>query len=111
MRAQKTVRAASGHARGYEIHMGETSGDLTAQGRVWGTYVHGLFDDDELRHTFIDKAREQCGLAPAREKAPVTANREARIDRWADHLRRSLDLDLIRGWTGLKRYELTRTNH
>ena len=111
MREQKIVRAGSGHARGYEIHMGETWGGPSIQGRVWGTYVHGLFDDDEVRHTFIDRAREQCGLAPAREKAAVTANRQARIDRWADHLRRSLDMDLIRAWTGLERYELTRTNH
>ena len=43
-----------------------------------------------------------CGLAPAREKLPVTARRQARIDRWADHLRGSLNLDLIRGWIELK---------
>jgi len=95
--------------------MGETStapGASIASGdRVWGTYVHGLFENDEVRHGFIDNAREQCGLAPAHEKAPVTFNRQARIDRWADHLRRSLSLDLIREWTGLKRYELTRTNY
>jgi adenosylcobyric acid synthase len=115
MREQKTVRAGSGHDRGYEIHMGETStapGASVASGdRVWGTYVHGLFDNDEVRHNFIDNARGQCGLTPASRKEPVTANRQARIDRWADHLRRSLHLDLIREWTGLKRYELTRTNH
>jgi adenosylcobyric acid synthase len=109
MRESKTVRVTD-HARGYEIHMGETSGATNHRGRVWGTYVHGLFDDDAFRHGFLDRARAQCGLAPAREKAPVTANRQARIDRWADHLRQSLDLDLIRAWTGLKRYELTRTN-
>ena len=109
MRERKTVRV-TGHARGYEIHMGETSGATDDGGRVWGTYVHGLFDDDNFRHDWLDRARAQCGLAPAREKAPVTANRQARIDRWADHLRQSLDLELIRGWTGLKRYELTRTN-
>jgi hypothetical protein len=34
---------------------------------------------------------------------PIAKNRQARIDRWADHLRRSLNLELIRGWTGLKR--------
>jgi adenosylcobyric acid synthase len=113
MRERKTVRVTD-QARGYEIHMGETSAtsDVAANdgGCVWGTYVHGLFDDDAFRHEFLDRARAQCGLAPAREKAPVTANRQARLDRWADHLRQSLDLHLIRAWTGLKRYELTRTN-
>jgi adenosylcobyric acid synthase len=113
MRERKTVRVTE-HARGYEIHMGETSAasDVAANesGRVWGTYVHGLFDDDTFRHEFLDRARAECGLAAAREKAQVTANRQARIDRWADHLRQSLNLELIRGWTGLKRYELTPTN-
>jgi len=104
MRETKTVRLATGKFRGYEIHMGETSAVAGAatpdDERVWGTYVHGLFDDDAFRHEFLDGVRERCGLAPAREKLPVTANRQARIDRWADHLRQSLNLQMIRGWIG-----------
>jgi adenosylcobyric acid synthase len=107
MREEKTVRLAAGQLSGYEIHMGETSSvsgvSAADSGRVWGTYVHGLFDDDAFRHAFLDDVRRQCGLAPAREKLPIAKNRQARIDRWADHLRRSLNLELIRGWTGLKR--------
>jgi len=106
MREQKTVRLATGKFQGYEIHMGETSpvagaavGDAA---RVWGTYVHGLFDEDASRHAFLDGVREQCGLAPARVKAPVSACRQARIDRWADHLRGSLNMEMIRGWTKRK---------
>jgi adenosylcobyric acid synthase len=102
MRQRKTVRQAAGNGRGYEIHMGETSGPVEVGGRVWGTYVHGIFDDDAYRHAFLDDARAQCGLAPARVKANVTAGRDARIDRWADHLRRSLNLAAIREWAGLK---------
>ena len=71
-------------------------GAIARSGRVFGTYVHGLFDDDAFRHGFLDSVREACGLAPARDYA--TADREARIDRWADHLRQSLDMNLIRGW-------------
>jgi adenosylcobyric acid synthase len=97
MRAEKTVRVVE--RGGYEIHMGETEG-VGENGRVWGTYVHGLFDDDAYRHEFVDRAREQCGLAPAREKVDVTAQRGARIDRWAKHLRRSLKLELLREWIG-----------
>ncbi len=103
---------------GYEIHMGETlyengaepfsqivrengttpfaDGAIAKSGRVFGTYVHGLFDDDAFRHGFLDSLRESSGLAPARDYA--AADREARIDRWADHLRRSLDISLIRRW-------------
>ncbi|HTC91109.1 MAG TPA: hypothetical protein VK686_22550 [Bryobacteraceae bacterium] len=48
---------------------------------------------DDPRHGFPHgRAR---GLAPAKSLACVTANREARIDRWAAHLRKSLDMNLI----------------
>jgi adenosylcobyric acid synthase len=127
MRSEKTVRRATGLPRGtgmpgfrgYEIHMGEThyehgaepfseilpegeqqglqDGAISSCGRVWGSYVHGLFDDDTYRHSFVDVARQSCGLAPTRSRACVTAERERRIDRWADHLRQSLDMNLIRG--------------
>jgi adenosylcobyric acid synthase len=114
MRAGKTVRIARGRTRmwdgssfhGYEIHMGETTCEqgaetmeddaITGSRRVWGTYVHGFFDDDGLRHKFLDCTRQACGLAPARSRVCVTAERQARIDRWADHLRQSLDMNLIR---------------
>jgi adenosylcobyric acid synthase len=128
MRHEKTVRRAAGTARfggaasfrGYEIHMGETvcengaepfgrivregdeqpvaDGASTPSGRVWGTYVHGIFDDDAFRHSFVDSARDACGLRPAGEHVYATAERQARINRWADHLRQSLDMNLIRGW-------------
>jgi len=102
MRAEKTVCRTEGQTQlwggaafsGYEIHMGETdqSGPITACGNVYGTYIHGLFDSDDLRHKFLDFAGAQI-----KERVCVTAQREARIHRWADHLRRSLDMDLIHG--------------
>jgi adenosylcobyric acid synthase len=125
MREEKTVRRAAGRTRlwdtlpfsGYEIHMGETlyengvepfaeilrdgeqestsDGAVSSSGRIWGTYIHGLFDDDAFRHRFLDIARGASGLAPARSFVCVTAERQSRIDRWANHLRRSLDLNLI----------------
>jgi adenosylcobyric acid synthase len=106
--------------QGYEIHVGETfyepgsrpladiarqgipgsvpDGAVNASGRVLGTYVHGLFDNDDFRHSFLAAARSAVDLAPAETWANVAAEREARIDRLADHLRESLDLDLIRSW-------------
>ncbi len=105
---------------GYEIHLGETTYEMAGQpfadifpeensrsvadgavsscGRVIGTYVHGLFDDDEFRHGFVTAARAATGLAPAAGWAYVTAERETRIDRWAGHLRNSLNMGLIEGW-------------
>ncbi len=103
--------------RGYEIHVGETvlldgsepfaeltpggaDGATSVDGLVFGTYVHGIFDDDAFRHAFLDAARAACDLSPARDKVRVAAERDARLDRLAAHLRGSLNLDLIRGWIG-----------
>ncbi|MGH7930553.1 MAG: cobyric acid synthase [Candidatus Binatia bacterium] len=105
---------------GYEIHIGETFyaagtrplGDIVRQGtadsvpdgaiggsgRVLGTYVHGFFDSDDFRHSFVESARAAADLAPAARWAHVAAEREARIDRLARHLRQSLDLNLIKSW-------------
>jgi adenosylcobyric acid synthase len=105
---------------GYEIHVGETfyepgsrplaeirrqgipglvpDGAVSASGRLLGTYVHGCFDNDDFRHSFLAAARRAVDLAPAETWAHISAERDARIDRLADHLRKSLDLDSIRSW-------------
>jgi adenosylcobyric acid synthase len=105
--------------QGYEIHMGETyrssetrpfarlttfesaevlDGAISPSGQAFGTYVHGLFDNDSFRHSFLDWARARLKLAPAEQKVFATAERDARMNRWADHLRKSLNLDLIQSW-------------
>ncbi len=108
------------HFQGYEIHVGETiyetgakpfaeiiregisgfipDGAVSGSGRVLGTYVHGLFDNDDFRHSFLAAARSAVDLAPPKIWANVAAEREARIDRLANHLRKSLDMNLIRSW-------------
>ena len=105
---------------GYEIHVGETlyetgafpltdierqeatelvpDGAVSKSGRVFGTYVHGFFDNDDFRHGFIQAARAAVDLAPAASYVNINAERDARIDRLADHLRKSLDMNLIKSW-------------
>jgi adenosylcobyric acid synthase len=105
---------------GYEIHVGETlyetgalplteierqeatelvpDGAVSKSGRVFGTYVHGFFDKDDFRHGFIQAARAAVDLAPAASYVNINAERDARIDRLADHLRKSLDMNLIKSW-------------
>ena len=106
--------------QGYEIHLGETiyqdrahplseitrlgesaslrDGVISSDGFVFGTYVHGLFDNDRFRHAFLRVAREGCGLAAPGQTAFVTTERERRIDRLAGHVRSSLDMELIKSW-------------
>ena len=71
---------------------------MSASGRVLGTYVHGFFDNDDFRHAFLTTARRAVDLSPAETWINVGAEREARIDRLADHLRKSLDMNLVRSW-------------
>ncbi len=129
LQEEKTTRQVRGTARGtgefqgYEIHLGETvyhegaepfaeirrqgdsfdipDGAVARSGRALGTYVHGLFQDDTFRHSFLDAARRACGLPPLEQKAWASAERERNIDRWAEHVRQSLDMRLIHGLLGI----------
>ncbi|ALC15418.1 adenosylcobyric acid synthase (glutamine-hydrolysing) [Desulfuromonas soudanensis] len=101
---------------GYEIHMGETvlgadarplmrlisrsgkavdleDGAVSADGRVWGSYLHGLFDDPMTRRGFLDGLRSRRGLPPG--CAPSGPTLESELDRLADHLAMHLDLGRI----------------
>lgn len=111
---------AEPHFSGYEIHVGETrydeggralseivregneaairDGAVSDDGRVIGTYVHGLFDDDRFRHEFIRAARASAVLSPPESLAMVQAERDRRFDRLARHVRQSLDMDEIKRW-------------
>ena len=115
-------RPLTSHTRfeGYEIHIGETfydsgvrpfakitregvlgsiaDGGIDSSGRVMGTYVHGFFDNDDFRHSFLQAARVAVNLLPAVTWIDVAAHREARIDRLAGHLRNSLNINLMKSW-------------
>jgi adenosylcobyric acid synthase len=105
---------------GYEIHLGVTKylsgsnplfelrrkgddrslmdGVYSADHRVVGTYLHGLFDDDQFRHAFVSAARAACKLNLPAAYADVKAERDARFDRLAEHVRGAINLDEIRAW-------------
>ncbi|MDA0220155.1 MAG: cobyric acid synthase [Proteobacteria bacterium] len=99
--------AATGEmVRGYEMHMGVTSGAdcarpllrlesgedgaVSADGRVMGSYLHGLFASDTFRAGFLGRlrARESSGIA-------FEAGVEAALDDLAAGLEAALDLDRI----------------
>ncbi|GJE00204.1 cobyric acid synthase [Methylobacterium isbiliense] len=92
--------------RGYEMHIGETAGPDAARpllrladgrpdgavspdGRVCGTYVHGLFADDRQRALWLAR----LGAAPGGEA--YEAGIEAVLDRLADHLERHVACDRL----------------
>ncbi|MCE3199322.1 cobyric acid synthase [Paenibacillus sonchi] len=113
-----SATAAELPVEGYEIHMGTTTnhdpasvrslfqlkgpdgsmqqeGWGTPEGRVWGTYLHGLFHNDALRRAWLDGLRQSKGLAPLGQTFSAAALREQEFDRLADTVRASLDMAAI----------------
>lgn len=113
---------------GYEIHVGRTEylegstpfaeilrmgdsrphhdGCVSHDGRVFGTYLHGIFDLDTFRHQLLRAARRAVGL-----NEPVTVTnwqslRRAAMDRLADTVETHLDMSAIFNMAGLV-YEAT----
>lgn len=96
---------------GYEIHMGRTSGagrpvfEITERrgspvrefdgasargGRVWGSYLHGLFDAPPFRRHFVNTLRAVKGWPPL--GAAAGPDPEAPFDRLAGLVREHLDV-------------------
>ena len=85
-----------GHAEYAIEHDGGRDGAVARDGAILGSYVHGLFGTDAFRHAFVGAARTHRGLAPADATAAWRRDREARIDRWAQHVAAHLDLAAVR---------------
>jgi adenosylcobyric acid synthase len=90
---------------GYEIHLGETTGPglarpmlrladgtdgcTSADGRVAGCYLHGLFASDPFRRAFLTS----LGTQP--RDIGYEQQIEATLDALADHLECNLDLPAL----------------
>ncbi len=104
---------------GYEIHVGKTlyldqaepfatlangeqDGCISADRRVLGTYLHGIFDEDCFRHQFLTAARGFHRLASPSALNPWKAQREESLNRLARQVSTSLDMRRIFAWVGMK---------
>ncbi len=104
---------------GYEIHVGKTdylaqaepfatvaSGELdgcvSADRRILGTYLHGIFDEDCFRHQFVTAARSFYNLASPSVFNPWNLQRQESLDRLALQVSASLDMRRIFAWVGLE---------
>jgi len=93
--------------RGYEMHVGETNGGdcarplmrfadgrldgaISADGRVAGAYVHGLFGDDRQRAAWLALLGSATGI-------DYEATVERTLDRLADHCEAHLDCAALLG--------------
>lgn len=124
LRGEKTVKQAHGkiaggaavlgraalgaEVAGYEVHAGITRPDdsgtrcvpllstgdgCSAEERaVAGTYMHGFFDNGPVISSFLDTLAERAGVEPV---SCLGTDFNSRIDRLADALRDSLDMERI----------------
>ena len=102
--------------RGYEIHMGETTltkeaqslfhitqrsesavdlmdGYINEKHNVFGTYCHGIFDNDEIRRAMINALRKRKGLEELPIQFRYRKYKESEFDRLAKTVREHFDMD------------------
>jgi len=72
-------------------------GAVRDDGLVWGTYIHGLFDQPQFRRAWLNRLRRRKGLLPIEPVRSQQVNDTQRhaLDRWADHVEQHLDLTPI----------------
>jgi len=85
-----------------------TDGCVSEDQRTLGTYLHGLFQEDEFRHGFLRVAREFHNLTPPEQLLPWKKIRQDELDRLARAVRESIDLERILSWVGISNTARTR---
>jgi adenosylcobyric acid synthase len=113
--------------KGYEIHMGKTElqdekymfeiiqreekqtstsdGFISADGRVWGTYIHGVFDNDGFRQEFIRRIKEAKGISVSPEahtSFSFQEFKETQYDALAELVRNNIDMEAFYRIAGLR---------
>jgi len=116
------ARASGARIEGYEIHAGksirpaqgdwstpirvrsrsgravdEPEGAVSADGLVFGTYVHGLFENDVIRQALVAwlQARRAASTRAGSPRPPPAEASTDPYERWADVLEAALDLRAI----------------
>lgn len=104
---------------GYEIHMGKTElkegakpfvkiekrldetvdtydGCINENGNIFGTYLHGIFDDMNFTRSFLNSIRREKGLDSIESQVSSFEEfKNQEYDKLAEHLRKHLDMEKI----------------
>ncbi|SFJ22263.1 cobyric acid synthase [Thermoflavimicrobium dichotomicum] len=103
---------------GYEIHLGRTErmgqtrpllrlvdgrldGVISADGLVWGTYLHGIFDHPGFTIGWINQLRRRKGLPDQEAGSSWRQEREKIYDQLADWIEQHLDMKRLQEIMGL----------
>ncbi len=105
--------------KGYEIHMGVTelldkcepflisdnesiAGVVNSSGTVYGTYFHGIFDNEQFIISFFNNLRKKKGIDPIKSsRLDIRFERERQYDLLADIIKNNLDISQIYRIIGL----------
>jgi adenosylcobyric acid synthase len=112
--------------KGYEIHMGASTGDIglfnvkrvssdselrtlnselvkdgSMNKNCWGTYIHGIFENDSFRHGIINDIRTRKGLPQSDSVVHYGESQEKALDRLAAMVREHIDMDYVRKIAGI----------
>ncbi len=101
--------------KGYEIHHGQTinlgaseplfeiergatgiqlqDGTQNSTGKIWGTYIHGIFDNRDFKNWLLNTMREEKGM-PCQESGE-TLDLNKQLDALAELLRQNMDMQLF----------------
>ena len=97
---------------GYEIHMGvtkslgqalpmieledgRTDAYVSPDGRVWGSYLHGIFDNEDFVMALTNALMEEKGIDPNNNRLSISEYKEIQYNKLADMIRANLDMDRI----------------
>ena len=80
---------------GYEIHSGITKENNYALNNIFGTYVHGIFDNDNFRRQILNAVRIKKNLTPLENVRNVRAEKQKNYDRLAKIVRENLNMNLL----------------
>ena len=87
---------------GYEIHAGVTEFDssitpsaIISIKNILGTYVHGIFDNDDFRRQILNAIRLQKGLVAIKNTRNVRAEKQRNYERLAKIVRDNLNMNLL----------------
>ncbi|WP_294704858.1 cobyric acid synthase [uncultured Fusobacterium sp.] len=93
--------------KGYEIHQGVTLGDekkvtkdervvAVAKGdNIFATYLHGIFDNEKVTRTILNKVREKKGIETQIEGITFDEYRERELDKLEKIFRENIDMEKI----------------
>ena len=129
LQKQKTLTRVSGKwieneipVKGYEIHMGQTAegknvtpvialassgngsrvdGSRSDDGRVWGTYLHGIFDSSGFRKFYL-RSISPSVEPRLMEDRDEYGYRQRQYDLLADHFRAYLDVEAVARIAGIE---------